>query len=128
MKHCQHEHCYAMKHVGNNLLSPSLPIVCFSLYVQYSWSRLVALQRIVCTWFACCVLIDKNSKSALLAPSAHNFEAKGFAHLADWTVGLEEVWLQVGIEQVTSDAFNSVIDGQDMHPLAVLDISALQSA
>lgn len=49
-------------------------------------------------------------------------------YLANWAICLQEVGLQVGIKQVARDALNCVIDGKHVHTLAILDISALQTA
>lgn len=40
----------------------------------------------------------------------------------DWPVGLKEIWLQVHLKQVASDAFNCVINGQNVDTLSILDI------
>lgn len=37
----------------------------------------------------------------------------------------EEVWLEVNIEDVATEALNGVIEGQDMYAFAVLDVRAL---
>lgn len=50
------------------------------------------------------------------------------AYLTHGPVSLQEVWLEEHIKQVASDALNGVINRQHMHPLAILDISALQDA
>lgn len=47
-------------------------------------------------------------------------------HLANGAICFKEVWLQVCIEQVARQTFDGVINGEDMHPLAVLHISTLQ--
>jgi hypothetical protein len=47
------------------------------------------------------------------------------AHLAHGAVGLQEVGLEEGVEQVAGDALDGVVNGQHVHALAVLDISAL---
>lgn len=44
--------------------------------------------------------------------------------LADGPVRLEEVRLEVSVEQVAGDALDSVVNGKDVHALAVLDVSA----
>jgi hypothetical protein len=48
-------------------------------------------------------------------------------HLPDWSVSLEEIWLQVGVKQVACDALNGVINGQYMDALAILHVRALRS-
>ena len=48
------------------------------------------------------------------------------AHLPHWPVGVLEVWLQEGIEETASDALNSVINGEHMNALAILDICTLR--
>jgi len=50
------------------------------------------------------------------------------AHLADGAVGLQEVGLQEGVEQVARDALDRVVDGQHVHALPVLHIRALHSS
>lgn len=73
------------------------------------------------------LLLSKTDPTPLASSAQHHeLYEKEATHLADWAVGLQEVWLEVGIEKATSDAFNGVIDGQYMHPLSVLDISTLQ--
>lgn len=44
--------------------------------------------------------------------------------LADGSVGLQEVGFEVNLEQVSSDALNSVVDREDVNAFAVFDISA----
>lgn len=48
------------------------------------------------------------------------------ADLTDGAVRLQEVGLQEGVEQVAGHALDSVVDGQHVDALAVLDIRALQ--
>ena len=50
------------------------------------------------------------------------------AHLANGSVSLQEVWLEEGVKQVACEPFNGVINGQNMNPLAILDICALQGS
>ena len=45
--------------------------------------------------------------------------------LADRAVGLEEVGLEEGVEEVARDALDGVVDGEDVDLLAVLDVGAL---
>lgn len=40
----------------------------------------------------------------------------------DWPVGLQEIWLQINLKQVASDAFHCVINGQNVDTLSILDI------
>jgi hypothetical protein len=47
-------------------------------------------------------------------------------HLAHWPVCLQEVWLEEHVKQVACDALDGVINGQHVHLLAILDVSALQ--
>ena len=35
---------------------------------------------------------------------------------------LEEVWLEVDVENVTAQAFNGIVEGENMYPLSVLDV------
>ena len=49
-------------------------------------------------------------------------------HLPDRPVGFQEVRLQKGVKQVACDALDGVVDGQDMDPLAILHIRALQGS
>merc|ERR1719275_277722 len=44
--------------------------------------------------------------------------------LVDWPVCLKEVWLQVHLKPVPCKALHTVVDGQDMDPLAVLHVRA----
>jgi hypothetical protein len=44
--------------------------------------------------------------------------------LADGSVGLEEVRLEVDLEEVSGDALDGVVDGEDVDALSILDISA----
>jgi hypothetical protein len=48
------------------------------------------------------------------------------AHLAHGPVRLQEVWLEEHVKQVACDALNGVVNGQHVHLLAVLDVSALR--
>jgi hypothetical protein len=44
--------------------------------------------------------------------------------LADRSVSFKEIWLQVGLKEIASKTFNSIIDGENMDSLAKLDIWA----
>lgn len=44
--------------------------------------------------------------------------------LADGSVGLEEVWLQVDLEQVAGDALDSIVHGENVDALSVFDVGA----
>lgn len=44
--------------------------------------------------------------------------------LADGSVGLQEVWLQVDLEQVAGDTLDGVVYGENMDALSVLDVGA----
>ena len=48
-------------------------------------------------------------------------------YLAHRPVGLCEIWLQEGVEQIACQALNGIIYWQDMDALAILDICALQT-
>ena len=37
---------------------------------------------------------------------------------------LKEIWLEVNIEDVPAQTLNGVVEGEDVHALAVLDIQA----
>ncbi len=39
-----------------------------------------------------------------------------------WTVGLQEVGLEKHVKQVSSDALHSVVNGEDVDPLAILHV------
>jgi len=45
--------------------------------------------------------------------------------LADGAVGLHKVRLEEDVEEVAGDALNRVVDGENVHALAVLDVRAL---
>ena len=47
--------------------------------------------------------------------------------LADGAVGLEEVGLEEGVEEVARDALDGVVDREDVDLLAVLDVGALEN-
>lgn len=48
------------------------------------------------------------------------------AHLAHRPVGLEEVGFEEQIKQISGNPLNGVIEGKNMDPLAILDVSALR--
>jgi hypothetical protein len=56
--------------------------------------------------------------------SSHTAANKEEISLADRSIGFQEVWLEVDLEQVSSDTLDSVVDWQDMDAFAILDIRA----
>lgn len=55
---------------------------------------------------------------------SHTTTHKEKIALADGSVGLEEVGLEVNLEEVSGDTLDSVVDGEDVDALSVLDICA----
>ena len=58
--------------------------------------------------------------------STHPTSREESVALADGTVGLKEVWLQVHVKQVPTDALYRVTERKHVDPLPVLHVSALQ--
>ena len=48
-------------------------------------------------------------------------------YLPEWPVGFQEVGLQKDVKQVACHAFDGVVDGQHVDPLAILHVCALHS-
>ena len=57
--------------------------------------------------------------------SAHAAAHEEHVVLAHGAVGLEEVRLEEDVEEVARDALDRVVDREDVHALAVLDVGAL---
>jgi hypothetical protein len=80
-----------------------------------------------------CAGADRRDDAVLGRVSLHDLELDGAhaaAHeehvvLADGAVGLEEVRLEEDVEEVAAQALDRVVDGEDVHTLAVLDVRAL---
>lgn len=60
--------------------------------------------------------------------SSHSSTDQEDVSLVDRSVGLQEIGLEVDIKQVASDALHSVVNGQDVDPLAVFHIRECRHA